>query len=208
MRSASAIRGRTVRALRDLRGPQGLPGLPGLRGPRSVRILRALPAAAAATALLSLARCSADAPAPEVAGGERGRQATPQDDDAVRRAWVDCMHRQGRTSVEQDEDGAIGLPAASTYRGMRSGYEDAARLCDEKVPGMHQVKKADTTKFVEMARKWVACARKNGYSEMPDPDPQEAVVVIPRSVFDEARWDAAARACDARLPLPGYRIGG
>ncbi|MFE4634920.1 hypothetical protein ACFRJ1_16315 [Streptomyces sp. NPDC056773] len=179
-------------------------------GRRSVRGLRALPATAAATAavaVLALAGCSADAPAPEVAGGERGGKAKPQDDNAVRRAWVDCMHKQGQTSVEQDKEGNISFPAASTDSGMPSGYEDAARLCDEKVPGIHQVKKADNGKFVEMARKWVECARKNGYADMPDPGAEDGVVVVPRTVFDEAKWDAASRACDAQFPLPGYRIG-
>ncbi|MCM1970529.1 MULTISPECIES: hypothetical protein [unclassified Streptomyces] len=202
MRSSSAaIRGRSVRGLRGLRG------LAGTQGPSGPRGLRALPAAAAAAAVLALAGCSADAPAPEVAGGDRGGRAKPQDDNAVRRAWVDCMHQQGQTSVEQDKDGNIGFPAASTDTGMPSGYDAASRLCDEKVPGIHQIQQADSAKYVEMARKWVECARKNGYSDMPDPDPEEGVVVVPRAVFDPAKWDAAARACDAQFPLPGYRIG-
>ncbi|MFD5145674.1 hypothetical protein [Streptomyces sp. NPDC058401] len=196
MRGAStAIRGRSVRGLRELRGLRGL------------RRLRAVPGAAAAVAVLALAGCSAAAPAPEVAGSDRGGKVKPQDDNAVRRAWVDCMHQQGQTSVEQDKDGNIGFPAASTDTGLPSGYDAAARLCDEKVPGIHQIQKADSAKFVELARKWVECARKNGYPDMPDPDPEEATVVIPRALFDAAKWDAASRACDAQFPLPGYRIG-
>ncbi|MFD6885345.1 hypothetical protein [Streptomyces sp. NPDC059957] len=177
------------------------------RSVRGLRSLRALPAAASAAAVLALAGCSAGSPAPEVAGADRGGKVKPQDDNAVRRAWVDCMHKQGQTSVEQDKDGNIGFPAASTDTGLPSGYDAASRLCDEKVPGIHQVQQADNAKYVEMARKWVECARKNGYSDMPDPDPKEGVVVIPRAVFDASKWDAAARACDAQFPLPGYRIG-
>ncbi|MFE9566544.1 hypothetical protein ACFYM0_36230 [Streptomyces sp. NPDC006487] len=170
--------------------------------------MRALPAAAAAAVVvLALAGCSASAPVPEVAGGERGGQVKPQDDNAVRRAWVDCMHQQGQTSVEQDKDGNIGFPAASTDSGMPSGYDAAARLCDEKVPGIHQVQQADNAKFLEMARKWVECARKNGYADMPDPDPKEGTVIVPRALFDAVKWDAASRACEAKFPLPGYRIG-
>ncbi|MCX4783149.1 hypothetical protein [Streptomyces sp. NBC_01264] len=182
MRSTSAIRGRSVRGL----------------------LIQGLPAVAAA---LALAGCSSAAPAPEVAGSDRGGPVTPQDDNAVRRAWVDCMHKQGQTGVEQDKDGNIGFPAASTDTGMPSGYDAASRLCDEKVPGIHQVQKADNAKFVEMGRKWVECARKNGYSDMPDPDPEDGVVIIPRAVFDAAKWDAVVRACEAKFPLPGYRIG-
>ncbi|MFZ3493792.1 hypothetical protein ACODT5_11325 [Streptomyces sp. 5.8] len=178
-----------------------------VRGLRSLRALPAAASAASAAAVLALAGCSAATPAPEVAGGGGGGQVKPQDDNAVRRAWVDCMHKQGQTSVEQDKDGNIGFPAASTDSGMPSGYETAARLCDEKVPGIHQVQRADSAKFTEMARKWVECARKNGYPDMPDPDPEEGTVVVPRALFDAAKWDAASSACEARFPLPGYRIG-
>ncbi|MFI5981888.1 hypothetical protein ACIBEA_13530 [Streptomyces sp. NPDC051555] len=173
------------------------------------RAVRGVVAVGAAVAVLALTGCSSQAAAPQVAGAEGAGKGKgkAQDDNAVRKAWVDCMHKQGQTSVQQDKDGNIGFPAAGTDSGMLSGYDTAGRLCDEKVPGIHQIQKADNAKFVEMARKWVACARKNGYPDMPDPDAEEPVVVIPRAVFNEAKWDAASKACDAQFPLPGYRIG-
>lgn len=171
------------------------------------RSIRGVVAVGAAVAVLALTGCSSEETAPKVAGAEGAGKGKPQDDNAVRKAWVDCMHKQGQTSVEQDKDGNISFPASGTDSGMASGYDTASRLCDEKVPGIHQVQKADNAKFVEMARKWVACARKNGYPDMPDPDAKEPVVVIPRAIFNEAKWDAASKACDAQFPLPGYRIG-
>ncbi|MEV7521872.1 hypothetical protein [Streptomyces sp. NPDC091371] len=183
------------------------------RGRFRSRSVRGVLAAGAAAAVLASAGCSSGDPVPEVAGagstgpGKGKGKGKPQDDNAVRRAWVDCMHKQGQTSVEQDKDGNIGFPAASTDSGLPPGYDTAARLCDEKVPGIHQVQRADQAKFVEMARTWVTCARKNGYPDMPDPDPKEGIVIIPRAAFDAGKWDAAGRACDPQFPLPGYRIG-
>ncbi|MFB9368502.1 hypothetical protein ACWCYY_24130 [Kitasatospora sp. NPDC001664] len=163
--------------------------------------------AAAAVAVLLTAGCSSGSAAPEVAGAGGSGRAKPQDDDQVRRAWVDCMHKQGQTGVEQDKDGNIGFPAARTDTGLPEGYETATRICDEKVPGIHQVQQANKAKFVEMGRKWVACVRQNGYPDMPDPDPKDGIVVIPRAVFDATKWSVAGKACDERFPMPGYRIG-
>lgn len=172
------------------------------------RSVRGVLAGGAAVAVLALAGCSSGESAPEVAGGEGQVQGKQQDDNAVRRAWVSCMHKQGQTSVEQDKDGNISFPASGTGSGLPQGFETASRLCDEKVPGINQIREADSAKFVEMARKWVKCARKNGYSDMPDPDPKDGTVVIPSAKFDEAKWDAVARACNAKFTPPGYRIGG
>lgn len=172
------------------------------------RSVRGMVAVGAAVAVLALVGCSSKEVAPEVAGAEGAGKGKPQDDNATRKAWVDCMHKQGQTSVEQDKDGNITFPASGTDSGVAAGFDTASRLCDEKVPGIHQVKQADDTKYVEMARKWVACARKNGYADMPDPDPKDrGTVVIPRAKFDEAKWDAVSKACEAQFPLPGYRIG-
>lgn len=171
---------------------------------RSIRV--GLVAAAAGT-ILTVAGCSSDDSAPKVAGDEGAGRAKPQDDNAVRKAWVDCMHKQGQAGVTQDKDGNIAFPAAKTDTGLEPGFETATKLCDEKVPGIKQAKQADNTKLVEMSRKWVECARKNGYTDMPDPDPKTAIVTVPRAVFDPTKWDAASRACDARFPMAGYSIG-
>ncbi|WP_439678161.1 hypothetical protein [Embleya sp. MST-111070] len=163
-------------------------------------------AAVAAGMVLAVAGCSSGDSAPKVAGDEGGGKAKAQDDNAVRKAWVDCMHKQGQNSVSQDKDGNITFEAASTGTGLPPGFETASRLCDEKVPGINQVKHADNAKWVEMSRKWVECARKNGYTDMPDPDPKSGLLAIPKAMFDDAKWGAAERAC-VQFPLAGYRIG-
>ncbi|MEU8762667.1 hypothetical protein [Streptomyces sp. NPDC048659] len=169
---------------------------------------RMLLAGAAVAAVLAVGGCSsAEDTAPRVAGAEGGgAKKEPQDDDAVRRAWVDCMHAQGQNGVTQDKEGNIAIPAAGTDGGSLEGYETAAKTCDAKVPGIHQVKAKNNAKFVEMARAFVACARKNGYPDLPDPEPQTGILVIPTAAFDGAKWDAIQPAC-SKLPMPGYRIG-
>ena len=168
---------------------------------------RALVAAAAMTAALVMSGCSAEDTAPRVAGDDGSGTGKPQDDNAVRRAWVTCMHGQGQNGVQQDKDGNIYMPATGMGGdGSVSGYEAAVKVCDEKNPGIHQATEKNAQKFVEQARAWVACARKNGYPDLPDPDPKTAVLQIPRLSFDAAKWDAVQPAC-SKLPLPGYQIG-
>lgn len=166
---------------------------------------RGVLAATAVAAVLVASGCSAEDTAPRVAGGDGTVKSGPQNDDAVRKAWVDCMHTQGQGSVEQDKEGNITIPAAGTDGGSVEGYETAAKVCDAKVPGIHQVKSKNDAKFAEQGRAFVACARKNGYPDLPDPDAQ-GVLVIPTKLFDAAKWDAIQPAC-GKLPMPGYRIG-
>lgn len=164
-------------------------------------------AAAAVTAALVMSGCSSPAPAPDVAGGDGTEKSKPQDDNAVRRAWVDCMHQQGQNSVEQDKEGNISFPASGT--GESSGtdaYDAASKICDAKVPGIHQAVRKNNEKFVEQGRAFVACARKNGYADIPDPDPKTGLLAFSAASFNAERWDAIQPAC-GKLPLPGYSIG-
>ncbi|MDV5150034.1 hypothetical protein R1T08_39580 [Streptomyces sp. SBC-4] len=171
------------------------------------RTERALMAAAAVTVALVMSGCSTEDSAPKVAGDDGTGKSKPQDDNAVRRAWVTCMHGQGRNEVQQDKDGNIFTPAAGTGTEVSvDAYEAAVKICDAKVPGIHQAKEQANQKFVEQARAWVACGRKNGYPELPDPDPKTAILHIPRLAFDPAKWDAIQPAC-SKLPAPSYSIG-
>ncbi|MFE2322992.1 hypothetical protein ACFXD5_03525 [Streptomyces sp. NPDC059385] len=174
------------------------------------RIGRAALVAAAVAAVLVSSGCSAGDSAPRVAGdgGSGSRSGKPQDDNAVRRDWVKCMHGQGQNGVQQDKDGNIFTPATGTGGDASdpAAYETASKLCDAKVPGIHQAQEKGKQKFVEEARAWVACGRKNGYPDLPDPDPKDGIVVIPSGSFDAAKWDAIQPAC-SKLPMPGYRIG-
>ncbi|MFJ9948197.1 hypothetical protein [Kitasatospora sp. NPDC091207] len=170
------------------------------------RTVRTVLAAAAVTAALAMSGCSSSDPAPRVEGGAATGKGKPQDDGAVRQAWVNCMHQEGQNGVELDKDGNILIPAAGTDGGSTTGYDTAARSCDAKVPGIHQVKPKNMEKSIEEARAFVACARKNGYPDLPDPDPKTAILTIPRASFDMAKWDAIQPAC-GRLPMPGYSIG-
>ncbi|MGW6705906.1 hypothetical protein ACWGDE_13595 [Streptomyces sp. NPDC054956] len=171
------------------------------------RTARALTAVCAVTAALVMSGCSSPESAPEVAGGNGSGKSKPQDDNAVRRAWVTCMHEQGQNGVDQDKDGNIFTPAAGTGADVSvDAYEAAAKVCDAKVPGIHQATEKSVQKFVDEARAWVACGRKNGYPDLPDPDPKTAVLNIPRLSFDAAKWDAIQPAC-SKLPAPSYQIG-
>ncbi|MFD9691374.1 hypothetical protein ACFY2K_16975 [Kitasatospora sp. NPDC001309] len=173
---------------------------------RTETTVRAVLAATAVAVALMVSGCSSADQAPRVAGDGNGGRSAPQDDAAVRKAWVDCMHQQGQTGVQQDKDGNIGVPAAGTDSGSAGDYEPAAKICDAKVPGIHQVTLKNHERFVEMARAFVACARKNGYPDLPDPDPKNGILEIPRASFDMAKWDAVQPAC-GKLPMPGYHIG-
>ncbi|MEV6976638.1 hypothetical protein [Kitasatospora sp. NPDC093806] len=173
---------------------------------RTRTTVRTVLAATAVAAALVVSGCSSQDEAPRVAGAGSGGSSAPQDDDAVRRAWVDCMHQQGQTGVQQDKDGSITVPAAGTGSGSADDYEPAAKICDAKVPGIHQTKQKNNERFVEMARVFVACARKNGYPDLPDPDARTGILNIPGASFDRDKWDAMQPAC-GNLPMPGYHIG-
>lgn len=173
------------------------------------KTVRTVLTATAVTAALVITGCSSKETAPSVAGGDGAGNSKPQDDSAVRRAWVDCMHKQGQTSVEQDKDGNITFPASATDAdspGSANGYDAASKVCDAKVPGIHQALPKGNEKAVEQARAFVACARKNGYADIPDPDPKTGILKFPAKSFDSAAWDAIAPAC-GKLPMPGYSIG-
>ncbi|MFJ6574884.1 hypothetical protein ACIQMY_02860 [Streptomyces sp. NPDC091368] len=168
---------------------------------------RTLIAAAAVAAALVMSGCSASQDeAPKVAGDDGTGGGTPQDDSAIKQSWVSCMHTQGQTQVLLDKEGNIAIPASGTGSAPVGGYEAAAKLCDEKNPGIHQVQEKNHKKFVDMARAFVACGRKNGYPDMPDPDPKNGTLVFTNETFDAAKWDAIQPAC-GKLPMPGYRIG-
>ncbi|WP_124284586.1 hypothetical protein [Streptomyces sp. ADI92-24] len=171
------------------------------------KTIRTVLAATAVTAALVMTGCSSQDTAPSVAGGDGTGESKPQDDDAVRRAWVDCMHKQGQTSVEQDKDGNITFPATGVDSpGSANGFDAASKACDAKVPGIHQVQQKGNEKFVEQGRAFVACARKHGYAGIPDPDPKSGILNFPAKSFNTAAWDAIQPAC-GKLPMPGYSIG-
>ncbi|SFX78614.1 hypothetical protein OH786_36000 (plasmid) [Streptomyces atratus] len=173
------------------------------------KTIRTVLAATAVTAALMMTGCSSGDAAPNVAGGDGTEKSKPQDDNAVRRAWVDCMHKQGQTSVEQDKDGNITFPASGTDAespGSANGLDVASKVCDAKVPGIHQVQRKGDEKAVEQARAFVACARKNGYADIPDPDPKTGILTFPAKSLNTAKWDAIQPAC-GKLPMPGYSIG-
>ncbi|MFC9797242.1 hypothetical protein ACFVJI_31950 [Streptomyces sp. NPDC127584] len=163
-------------------------------------------AAAVAAALVMSGGSSSQDEAPKVAGGDGTGGGKPQDDSAIKQSWVSCMHAQGQTQVLINKEGDISVPASGTGSGAVGGYEAAAKLCDEKNPGISQVQEKNNKKFVDMARAFVACGRKNGYPDMPDPDPKDGILVFTNQSFDAAKWEAIQPAC-GKLPLPGYRIG-
>lgn len=168
---------------------------------------RTLIAAAAVAAALVVSGCSASQDeAPKVAGDDGSGGGKPQDDTAIKRSWVSCMHAQGQTQVLIDKEGNIAIPASGTGSAPVGGYDAAAKICDEKNPGIDQVHDKNNKKFVDMARAFVACGRKNGYPDMPDPDPKNGILVFTAQSFDPAKWDAIQPAC-GKLPMPGYRIG-
>ncbi|MER5966439.1 hypothetical protein [Streptomyces sp. NPDC002057] len=171
------------------------------------RIGRTLIAATALATALVMSGCSGpQAAAPKVAGDDGSGSGKPQDDAAIKQSWVSCMHTQGQTQVLIDKEGNIAMPATGAGSTPAGGYEAAARLCDGKNPGIHQVQEKSNRKFVDMARAFVACGRKNGYPDMPDPDPKDGILVFTDQSFDPAKWDAIQPAC-GKLPMPGYRIG-
>ncbi|MER5986970.1 hypothetical protein [Streptomyces sp. NPDC001787] len=171
------------------------------------RIGRTFITATAVAAVLVMSGCSeSQDAAPKVAGDDGSDTGQPQDDAAIKQSWVSCMHTQGQTQVLLDKEGNIAVPATDTGSGPGGGYDEAAKVCDRKNPGIHQVQKKNSKKFVDMARAFVACGRKNGYPDMPDPDPKDGILVFTAQSFDGAKWDAIQPAC-GKLPMPGYRIG-
>lgn len=174
------------------------------------RVKQAVVTVAAVSAALMISSCSSPESAPRVAGDEGGGSGKKQDDAAVRRSWVKCMHDQGQTQIFIDKDGNIAMPASGTGASAGAGssmdaYDKASKDCDVKNPGINQARAKTSAKFVEEARKFVACARKNGYGDLPDPDAKTGILNIPRASFDAAKWDAIQPAC-GKLGV-SYSIG-
>ncbi|MFF9322479.1 hypothetical protein ACF1BP_29210 [Streptomyces sp. NPDC014735] len=157
----------------------------------------------AAVAVLALAGCSSGTDsAPKVAGAGTGK---PQDEGAVKQAWVQCMHEAGQTSVQVNKQGQVEIPAAGadgdgSGSGGNSGAEamqKAMTECDAKVPGMQQLANKELPKMVERARQLAVCLRKNGLTvaQVPDPEPKFSGNVAIAVDTDPAAFERAYAIC-------------
>jgi hypothetical protein len=159
----------------------------------------------AAVAVLALGGCSSGTDtAPKVAGA-RTSTGKPQDEGAVKQAWVQCMHEAGQTSVQVNKQGQVEIPAAGADAdGSGSGADSGADAmqkamseCDAKVPGMRQLADKDLPKRVERARQLAVCLRKNGLTiaQVPDPDPKFSGQVAIAVDIDQAAFERAYAIC-------------
>ncbi|MFJ8438839.1 hypothetical protein [Kitasatospora griseola] len=157
----------------------------------------------AAAAALGMAGCSSGADtAPKVAGGGTVK---PQDEGAIKQAWVQCMHEAGQTSVQVNKKGQVEVPAAgSGEAGSGSGanagadaMQKAMTDCDAKVPGMRQIADKDLPARVEVARKLAVCLRSHGLTvaQVPDPDPKFSGNLAISVDIDVAAFDRAYAIC-------------
>jgi hypothetical protein len=165
----------------------------------------------AAVAALVLAGCSSGTDtAPEVPGTV---SVKPQDEGAIKQAWVQCMHEAGQTSVQVNEQGQISLPAAGmTEAGSDSGVDSGADAlqkamteCDAKVPGMQQLTEKKVSEMVERARQLAVCLRKNGLTiaQVPDPSPKSGGNLAIAWDIDKAEYERAYAICGKDFPDVG-----
>ncbi|MFI2471634.1 hypothetical protein ACH475_35570 [Streptomyces globisporus] len=152
--------------------------------------------------------CSGGKEAPRVAGdqaGSGGTKSGQQDPRAIRQAYVNCMHDQGQTGLSLDDKGRI-VSKSNEAGNDVTGYNQAAKICDAKVPGMQQERAKGNAKIVEGARKFVACARKNGMPDMADPDPNDGTVVFKKAPDVEA-FNRVNQLCNKEgQQIPGYKL--
>lgn len=158
----------------------------------------------AAVAVLALGGCSSGTDtAPKVAGA-RTDTAKPQDEGAIKQAWVQCMHEAGQTSVQVNKKGQVEMPAAGSVDGPGSGVDSGADAmqkamteCDAKVPGMRQLADKGLSKRVERARQLAVCLRKHGLTvtQVPDPDPKFSGNLAIAVDIDVAAFDRAYAIC-------------
>ncbi|MFJ9446792.1 hypothetical protein ACIRRH_33775 [Kitasatospora sp. NPDC101235] len=142
--------------------------------------------------------------APRVAGTGTGT-VKPQDEGAIKQAWVQCMHEAGQTSVQVNKQGQVEWPAAgageagsgSAADAGAAAMEKAMTACDAKVPGMRQIADKDLPKMVERARQLAVCLRNNELTigQVPDPDAKFGGNVAIAVDIDPAAFERAYAVC-------------
>ncbi len=162
----------------------------------------------AAGAALTMTACSKEAEdkTPRVAGDQGKGNATdkPRDQKAVAQAYAQCMRDQGH-EVKVDEQGRIAMPAAGPDdatgggAGAGDGLLKAMKKCDVKVPGMEQLREKGSTETLKQARGLVDCLRKNGVSDMPDPDPKDKGAISYDGDTASAKWTKAMGICGEKF---------
>ncbi|MFJ6655738.1 hypothetical protein ACIQNG_05145 [Streptomyces sp. NPDC091377] len=159
---------------------------------------------------VALSACSSGGGnAPDVAGGEGS--VKPQDDGAIRQAWVRCMQDEGQTEVQLGEDGRIQMPMGQTEEGAGAGagsdpLAKAMETCNKKVPGLKQLQdSAIPPEIVEEARGLVTCLRENGLTvkQVPDPDPKYKGNVAIAPDVDDKVFQKAYAICSKDYPNVG-----
>ncbi|MFI7498811.1 hypothetical protein ACIBVL_09870 [Streptomyces sp. NPDC049687] len=163
------------------------------------------------TAVLSLTGCSLvqEDPVPEVAATDRdgGSTARPKDADAIRQAWLRCMHDAGHTELRMGDDGGVRRPAAGpdTAEDAAAGQKakdmkEDTQKCNAKVPGMQQLQEKLRAGDMKAARGLAACLRENGLPDVADPKPEDgAALTVPQDV-DPAAWNKAYGICGKKYP--------
>ena len=107
---------------------------------------------------------------------KKGTSAPPVDKEATYRKFESCLRDQGVSGVKVDDNG-VGLSASgadksgggSDEQSDAQAIDKAIAVCNKKVPGMQQLRAQHDEKAVQDARRFAACARKNGVPDMADP---------------------------------------
>ncbi|MEG8281262.1 hypothetical protein [Streptomyces sp. AHA2] len=115
------------------------------------------------------------------------------------------MHEQGQSGVSLDDKGNIVLKSNGAGDDT-AGYDHASKICNAKVPGIQQERDARNAKMVKAARKFVACARKNGLPDIPDPDPKDGTVNFEKEPDMDAFAKVGQLCTKDGQQLPGYTI--
>ncbi|MFE6127044.1 hypothetical protein ACFQ6Q_02040 [Streptomyces sp. NPDC056437] len=124
------------------------------------------------------------------------------DSAATRAKWLKCMHDEGQTQVKMTNEGQIVMPG--TGADQEAGAVEVAKAvkeCNAKVPGMQQLgpDKPDS-KSIEQARGLAKCLRKNGISDMADPEPNHPDTLVTPQDVDQAAWNKAFGICGKDYP--------
>ncbi|MGW7408438.1 hypothetical protein ACWGI9_32940 [Streptomyces sp. NPDC054833] len=133
---------------------------------------------------------------------KKGTSAPPVDKETTYRKYASCLRDQGISGVKVDDNG-VGLNASGADKsGDGSGEQSDAQaidkamaVCNKKVPGMQQLQAQHDEKAVQDARKFAACARKNGIPDMADPGVVNGAPQIKMPDVPPETWTKVLEKC-------------
>jgi hypothetical protein len=149
-------------------------------------------AASAAALALTVAGCGGSGDSKSSSSGSSGSNANSTLEQAVK--YAQCMRENGVTNFpDPDKDGRIRIPAGVDNKSPQA--KKAQQACkSQEPPGLHP-DSAQTAQDQKEWLKWAQCMRKNGISNMPDPQDGRLLVPRDRINVNSPQFKKALNAC-------------